>query len=274
MSSNVPRRSRRLPLTPARAVAAALPALALGVAAGPALASANLVTNGSFEQETLTPGGSGYTSFQLGSWTQNSTNYTGTETGWTNALSGGGPAYNFVFSVGTATALGSAGTLSLGDGAAIGNSPNGGYFFASDPVYENGSLSQTINGLVVGAPTTVSFDWGVAQQVGGAYTTSVSGDWQVSLGSSTQTTVTAGAPTQSFTGWLSATMTFVPTSTSEVLSFLAMGSGAPVFLLLDGVSLTQAVPEPASWAITLAGIVGLGVLSRRRRRSATQDAPA
>ena len=208
----------------------------------------------------------------MGSWTQSSTNYTGTETGWTNALSGSGPAYNFVFSVGTGTALGSAGTLSLGDGSAIGNSPNGGYFFAADPVYENGSLSQTINGLTVGAQATVSFYWGVAQQVGAAYTTSVSGDWQVSLGSSTQNTVTAGAPTQSFTGWLTSTVTFIPTSTSELLSFLAVGSGAPVFLLLDGVSVTT--PEPGTLAILLTGLFGLGMLARRRRQTAEPRAAA
>jgi hypothetical protein len=271
MSSNVPPRIKRLRLTPAKVAVAALPALAFA-AASPALASANLATNGGFEQESLTPSGSGYTSYQLGSWAQNSINYTGTETGWTNALSGGGPAYNFVFSVGTTTALGSSGTLALGDGAAIGNSPNGGYFFASDPVYQNGSLSQTINGLTVGASTTVSFYWGVAQQVGGAYTTSVSGDWQVSLGSVTQNTVTAGAPTQSFTGWLTSTMTFVPTSTSELLSFLAVGSGAPVFLLLDGVSVTT--PEPGTLAVLLSGLFGLGILARWRRRTTAPRAAA
>ena len=258
MSSTVPRHADRPRLMRAKAAVAALPALALAAGAGPALASANLVTNGGFEQASLTPTTSGYTSFQLGSWTQNSTNYTGTETDWTNAVSGSTPAYNFMFSVGTATALGSAGTLSLGDGSAIGNSPNGGYFLASDPVYQNGSISQTINGLTIGAPTIVSFYWGAAQQVGSNYTTSVSGDWQVSLGGSqSRTRSPRGIPTQSFTGWLTSTMTFTPTSTSEVLSFLAMGSGAPVFLLLDGISVNT-IPEPASWAITLVGLAGSG----------------
>jgi hypothetical protein len=62
---------------------------------------------------------------------------------------------------------------------------------------------------------------------------------------------------------MQATMTFIPTSTSEVLAFLAVGTGAPPMLLLDGVTLAS--PEPASWAILVTGLLALGLIVRRRR---------
>lgn len=272
MSLDAQRRVKPPRMMPAKAVGVPLLALtmaAAGAAAGgTAQASPNLVTNPGFELASFTPA-STFTSYQLGSWSGN----VGTATGWTSALNGTGPSYNFLFNVGTATATGSSGNIALGAGAAIGHSPDGGNFIASDPVFEPGSISQTINGLTVGKPTVVSFYWGVGQQTGSAFTTSVSGDWQVTLGTSTQSTVTAGGPTQTFTGWLTSTMTFIPTTTSELLTFVAVGAGAPVFLMLDGVSVST-VPEPASWAIAITGLVGLGVLSRRRRRSVLPAVPA
>jgi hypothetical protein len=50
-----------------------------------------------------------------------------------------------------------------------------------------------------------------------------------------------------------------------VLTFLAVGTpgGAPPISFLDGVSLT-AVPEPASWALMLAGFGLVGLAARRR----------
>jgi hypothetical protein len=63
-------------------------------------------------------------------------------------------------------------------------------------------------------------------------------------------------------------LTFTANSTSELLSFLAVGTPSgnlPPFALLDGVSLT-AVPEPSNWAMMLAGFGGLGFAAVRRRR--------
>jgi hypothetical protein len=71
---------------------------------------------------------------------------------------------------------------------------------------------------------------------------------------------------------MQATMSFIPTSTSEVLSFLAVGTGSPPFLLLSDVSVTT--PEPGTLAVMLTGVVGLGMVARRRRRSAGQRAAA
>jgi hypothetical protein len=71
-----------------------------------------------------------------------------------------------------------------------------------------------------------------------------------------------------FSGWTLETFDFTANATSELLSFLAVGSPAnnlPPFALLDGVSLT-AVPEPSTWAMMLAGFGGLGFAAYRRRR--------
>jgi hypothetical protein len=260
-------------LRTAMAPAAVLFALALAAVPGPAQASANLVLNGDFEQGSLSPSGSGYTSYQLGSWTYNSTNYTGTLTNWTNASG----AYNYVMTSGTATALGQYGTLTLGDGSAIANSPTGGNFIANDGDYDQGTVSQTLSNLKVGAPTTVSFWWGAGIQNG--FSLPNTEYWTVSLcptggcvGNDTQSTTPYTLTTVEFSGWMTATMSFIPTSTSEVLSFLAVGTGSPPFLLLDGVSVTE--PEPGTLAVMLTGLVGLGILVRQRRRSASRHAAA
>jgi hypothetical protein len=225
--------------------------------AGAAHAGANLVLNGNFVQDSLTPNGSGYTSFEIGSYSYNSTNYTGAATDWTINASD----YNFVFTSGSATALSSYGPLTLYNGAAIGSSPAGGNFLVSDGDFNAGNISQTINGLTVGAKTTLTFYWGAAQQSGASGSTTQY--WQVSLGGTTQDTATYNLAQGAFSGWMQATMTFIPTSTSEVLAFLAVGTGAPPMLLLDGVTLAS--PEPASWAMMVTGLLALGLIVRRRR---------
>jgi hypothetical protein len=72
-------------------------------------------------------------------------------------------------------------------------------------------------------------------------------------------------PSNGFTGWRYTTLIFTATSTSEVLSFLAVGtpSGEPPFSLLDGVSMV--VPEPGSLTLMLGSMIGLGVLAWRER---------
>lgn len=277
MSRNGRRPVQRPRNTSAKAITVPLLALTLAAGGATAQASVNLVTDGTFTQNSLTCTGtcSTPTSFQLGSWSNGGGNYVGTATGWTTALFGGGASYNFLYSSYNAAALGVDGNVSL---SATSNIPTGGNFLASDPIYEAGSISQTVSGLNTYNPVTLTFSWAVAQQT--TFTGSVTGDWQVSLcptsgctGSDTQNTTSISIPQQGFSNWMTATMTFVPASTSEVLTFLAVGSGAPVFLLFGGVSASQ-IPEPASWAITLAGLFGLGMVSRWRRRSTPPGAAA
>ncbi|QXQ08678.1 PEPxxWA-CTERM sorting domain-containing protein [Sphingosinicellaceae bacterium] len=61
-------------------------------------------------------------------------------------------------------------------------------------------------------------------------------------------------------------MTFTASAVSQVLSFLAVGTpnGAPPISFLDGVSLTAAVPEPATWGLMLVGFGAVGITARRR----------
>jgi hypothetical protein len=222
----------------------------------------NLVTNGNFQ--TSTGGG------QLG--------YNTTATGWSTS------GYNFLFTSGSADTTGvtgSAGNLKLygpGDGYANGlpaSSPDGGNYVGADGAFQVGAITQTISGLTALHTYAVSFYWAAAQQSGfgcvsnpanpGGCTTD---QWQVSLGGQTLSTPVAstGVAQGGFSGWMYQTLVFTATSSSEVLSFLAVGtpSGEPPFALLDGVTLT-ATPEPGTFML-MAGtiLLGLGRLTGKK----------
>jgi hypothetical protein len=98
----------------------------------------------------------------------------------------------------------------------------------------------------------------------------------VSLGGGTpQETTVLNNVSHGFTGWQSQTFNYVATSSSEVLSFLAVGTptGTPPFSLLDGVSMNDvSVPEPTAIVAMFAGTIGLGVFARRRTRPAKPPA--
>ena len=80
--------------------------------------------------------------------------------------------------------------------------------------------------------------------------------WKVSLGNETHMTPVLQNANHGFTGWQKQTLSFVVTSATEVLSFLAIGTpaGVPPFTLLDGVTISE-VSEAAK----------LGAAGRRRR---------
>ncbi len=152
------------------------------------------------------------------------------------------------------------------------NPPAGGNFLAADGAYEVGAISQTVNGLTVGQATTLGFWWAAGQQQG--FTGKTSEQWKVSLGGTTIATPVIQLSAEGFSGWQYQTMGFVPTATTETLSFLASGSpnGQPPFVLLNGVSLE--VPEPSSWIFFIglgAVFTVIGVMRRRRRSACPAD---
>lgn len=227
------------------------------LACATAAQAVELVTNGDFEQ-TLTAGskefGSRFPSQQL--------------TGWAT------DGYNFVFQSGTADTTGANGEyggLQLwGPGNGVANglpaaSPTGGNYVAADGAFSVDSIRQTITGLQPGMAATLTFYWAGAQQQG--FNGVTTEQWQVSLGSETQSTAVVTNADHGFTGWVQQTFTFTPTSSTAVLSFLAIGTpnGEPPFSLLDGVSLQQdTVPEPAAWAMLVTGFGVVGLAMRRR----------
>lgn len=153
-------------------------------------------------------------------------------------------------------------------GNTLGASPAGGNYLAADGAYITRDITQTISGLTVGQQYNLTFYWAGAQQKG--YDGATSEQWKVTFGNDAgdvrYTDVLQNAE-HGFTGWHQETMTFTANKTSELLSFLAIGTptGEPPFSLLDGVSM-QAVPEPGSVALMGLGL-GLLTFAARRRKS-------
>lgn len=219
-----------------------------------------VITNGNFETVTTASSTEFGTRYAAG----------GVVKGWTTG------GYNFLFLPGTADTTGAAneynGQLTLwgpGDGSANGlpaASPNGGNFIGADGAYGQAAIQQTITGLDVNSIASIKFYWAGAQQYG--YDKATTEAWQVTLGNETHSTPVLQNANHGFTGWQKTTLSFVVTSATEVLSFLALGTptGVPPFSLLDGVSISE-IPEPASMMLLGTGFVLAGLVSRRRSRA-------
>lgn len=216
--------------------------------------AANLVTNGSFDAPLLTESVN-MSKTNMPGWTLDRTGYTSIYLSAADAVAGGDGA---LYCCGFRAFLYKAA-----------DSPDGGAFIANDgdPSY-NSHISQTISGLVTGQTYNLSFWYAAAQ-----YTTRSGATtewWDVKLGSSqSQRTEILHNPSGGFQPWRQATMSFVATGNEAVLDFLAGGTpaGAPPVSLLDGVTLTAAVPEPSSVACFALGIGLLAGLRARRRRA-------
>ena len=134
-----------------------------------------------------------------------------------------------------------------------------------------GSVKQQLSGLMTGHTYTLSFYWGGTQEVQ-ASTPANSYDQflHVSLGSSSQDTSHIMTTLGTFTGWNLATMTFTAGQVDPWLTFLAYGQpeNGPPMITLTNVSLTQNVPEPPELAMFGLGLLGLGLLTVFARRRA------
>ena len=146
-------------------------------------------------------------------------------------------------------------------------SPNGGALVAIDGGGDyRASLDQTLTGLTTGATYNVSFQWAGAQQ--SCCTGSTTEQVSVSFGGTTKLTEVYTNPQAGFSGWFTQNFSFVADGSTQLLSFLAIGTpyGQPPIVLLDGVSVqVAAVPEAATWTMLIAGFGLVGVAARRRR---------
>jgi len=223
-------------------------------------AAAALSTGAAQAAELIVNGG-----FEVG--TPGQIDNVGTVLGWNTT------GYNFLFNgtgADTAGVEGQYGNLQLwgaGNGSAngLGASPVGGNFVASDGAYMQAPITQTVQGLVAGQKYNLTFYWAGAQQHG--YDGVNTEQWEVKLGNEMHATEVKTNTNHGFTGWQKETFTFTATGASELLSFLAVGTpaGVPPFSLLDGVSMTAAVPEPETWAMLGLGLGLVGFAARRRK---------
>jgi hypothetical protein len=225
-----------------------LPVVLLALAAGSIPANANLVSNGSFEISTAST-----TTQFLSAGVSN----------WTNSDIGEALVFPSWFTNGYLFPnVGFAGPVPQ-------TSPDGGNFVFSDGDYHNSAIVQTITGLTPGGTYGLSFWQGLAQDTEPPITIPgpVTGQWQVTFGTSTQygAFMTGNGITNTISPWALQHMSFTATSATQVLSFFSIGSGDPPLVLLDGVSLER-TPEPATLALfAIAGVLLGGKYVMRRR---------
>lgn len=145
-------------------------------------------------------------------------------------------------------------------------SPNGGYFVMAvgDAPYRD-AIYQTLSGLTIGQKYEVSFYQAAGQAI--PETDPTTERWIVSFGGSTKYSQKFSLPGKGVGPWELQTLDFIADATTLNLTFLADGtpSGGPPVSFLDGVAV-YAVPEPGSMALSVLGMLSMGIISLRRRK--------
>lgn len=150
-------------------------------------------------------------------------------------------------------------------GAYGGNQPAGGggnYFLDLVGTGGTGSIAQTLN-LAAGT-YQLSFSY-----ANNPFSTSTASATVADLTVALNGAILHNTSTRSDLNWTPYTLIFTVAPDAAGLSALSFtetvgNNGGGVFL--DNVSVTAVVPEPATWTLLLAGLAGLGVWARRRRR--------
>jgi hypothetical protein len=149
-------------------------------------------------------------------------------------------------------------------------SPGGGSYLgiqdldAFFPRFNVGGFTQNVSGLEVGATYTLTF---YSMTNHDAFDPAARQDWIVTFGPSQLT----GQQTW-YTGnseWVQSSLVFTAQATTQALTFVAefLPGSYPEMLNIDDIALTRtagAVPEPASAALLLGGLLVVGAAARRR----------
>jgi PEP-CTERM motif len=183
------------------------------------------------------------------------------------------------------------------------NSPLGGNFVEADgnPSFASG-FSYQLSGLTVGKTYTLSFFQAGGQQTGFGNGLNTTEQWIVGLGTAgfsvqigaggadsyyggNDSTYSLGdangsvavsslmtTPSGGVTPWQQVTVSLTADASNDLLSFLAWGDtgntvNLPPIAFLDIKGNGAAVPEPASLALIVVGMLGVGAYRLRRRRS-------
>ncbi len=178
-----------------------------------------------------------------------------------------GSAFNggigLAFPTGSATSLFNSRVDANGVRQSVASGVTGANFLAidGDPTY-NASIFQTIGGLTIGQQYVLQFWQAAAQQKG---TTGVQTEyWKVTFGGTTISSTVMNNPTGGFQDWTQQTMIFTASMTSQMLTFLALGTpnGGPPVVLLDGVTLVA--PEPGTFVLFGGGMLALLAVKKKR----------
>jgi hypothetical protein len=124
-------------------------------------------------------------------------------------------------------------------------------------------FGQTLGGLTVGQQYTVSWE---AANFGYTYEgVNYLGTNAISV-QVDGATVGTGAQIALGSNWYKQSLTFTAQAATQQLAFILASSSQKAYMSIDGISVqvTQAVPEPSTWALMGLGLFGIAVASRRK----------